>query len=63
MGQNRKRPKGADTIDANLRRVYQDALDEGVPDRFRALLDQLKAQDGQGAAPAPTPSPAGDDSQ
>lgn len=32
-------------IDENLRRVYQEAVDEGIPDRFKALLDQLKQQD------------------
>ena len=32
-------------IDENLRRVYQEAVDEGVPDRFKSLLDQLKQQD------------------
>ncbi|MCE8007432.1 NepR family anti-sigma factor [Aestuariivita sp.] len=45
MAQNKQRPKGQDTIDENLKRVYQDTLEEEVPDRFRALLDQLKAQD------------------
>ncbi|MEH6648145.1 NepR family anti-sigma factor [Sulfitobacter sp.] len=32
-------------IDENLRRVYQEAVDEGVPDRFKSLLEQLKKQD------------------
>ncbi|SMY10284.1 NepR family anti-sigma factor [Flavimaricola marinus] len=45
MAQDNKSPRGSDTIDANLKRVYQDVLDEEVPDRFLALLDQLKAQD------------------
>ncbi len=31
-------------IDENLRRVYQQALDEAVPDRFLQLLSQLKDQ-------------------
>ncbi|MEH6830458.1 NepR family anti-sigma factor [Sulfitobacter sp.] len=36
-------------IDENLRRVYEEALDEGIPDRFKSLLEQLKEQDrGQG---------------
>lgn len=34
-----------DAIDANLRRVYDDILNQEVPDRFRSLLDQLRAQD------------------
>jgi hemerythrin-like domain-containing protein len=34
-------------IDENLRRVYEDALKEEVPDRFKLLLEQLKAKEGQ----------------
>ncbi len=34
-------------IDENLKRVYQDALSEEVPDRFKDLLAQLKAKDAQ----------------
>lgn len=45
MAQHAKKPRGADTIDANLKRVYQEVVDEQVPDRFRDLLEQLKAQD------------------
>ncbi len=29
-------------IDENLRRAYEDALKEQVPDRFKQLLEQLK---------------------
>lgn len=32
-------------IDENLRRVYRQAEREDVPDRFKELLDRLKAQD------------------
>ncbi|WP_366142091.1 NepR family anti-sigma factor [uncultured Roseobacter sp.] len=32
-------------IDENLKRVYEEALDEGIPDRFKDLLDALKQQD------------------
>lgn len=35
-------------IDENLKRVYQTALDEQVPDRLKDLLAQLRAKDGQG---------------
>ena len=31
-------------IDENLRRVYQQSLDETVPDKFLQLLSQLKEQ-------------------
>jgi hypothetical protein len=29
-------------IDQNLRRVYQDAVQEEVPERFRLLIEQLR---------------------
>ncbi|WP_342662248.1 NepR family anti-sigma factor [Rubellimicrobium thermophilum] len=32
-------------IDENLRRVYEDLLNEEVPDRFRDLIAQLKARE------------------
>jgi hemerythrin-like domain-containing protein len=32
-------------IDENLRRVYQDAAKDPVPDRFAQLLEQLRQQD------------------
>ena len=35
-------------IDENLRRVYAAALNEEVPDRFKQLLEQLKAGDKAG---------------
>jgi hypothetical protein len=34
-------------IDKNLKRVFDEALDEGVPDRFKDLLEQLKKQDAE----------------
>lgn len=35
----------SDEIDANLRRVYEDALNEQLPDRFLDLLNKLKSGD------------------
>tara|TARA_R110002020_G_scaffold13713_1_gene49143 strand:+ start:1764 stop:1937 length:174 start_codon:yes stop_codon:yes gene_type:complete len=32
-------------IDESLRRVFEETLDEGIPDRFKDLLQQLKNQD------------------
>jgi len=32
-------------IDANLKKVYQDALEEQVPDRFLELLEQLRQKE------------------
>ncbi len=39
------KPDRVALIDENLKRVYDEALEEGVPDRFKALLDQLRQQD------------------
>lgn len=33
-------------IDENLRRVYEAALQEDVPDRFKELLSRLRQQEG-----------------
>ncbi|WP_299680696.1 NepR family anti-sigma factor [uncultured Roseobacter sp.] len=41
-GANRKRES---VIDENLKRVYEETLDEGIPDRFKDLLDALKQQE------------------
>ena len=41
-------PNVSDSIDQNLRRVYQRVIEEDVPDRFKDLLSQLKAKDGKG---------------
>ncbi|WP_338101527.1 NepR family anti-sigma factor [Pseudooceanicola onchidii] len=35
-------------IDENLKRVYQEKLEEDLPDRFKSLLDQLKKTQGEG---------------
>ena len=32
-------------IDENLRRVYQEAASEEIPDRFQKLLQRLKEQE------------------
>jgi hypothetical protein len=49
MGHTRRKDKEAEVIDENLRRVYQDMLDEKVPDRFLDLIAQLKSQDDDGS--------------
>ncbi|REC58656.1 regulator [Rhodosalinus sediminis] len=33
-------------IDQNLRKVYDDLVEDEIPDRFRSLLDQLRRQEG-----------------
>lgn len=32
-------------IDQNLKRVYEEALNEEVPDRFKVLLEQLRQKE------------------
>lgn len=39
-----KRKKDS-VIDDNLRRVYEQTVEEGVPDRFQKLLEALKNQE------------------
>ena len=45
MKQERRTARLSEEIDANLKRVYGDMLDESVPDRFTDLLAQLKEAD------------------
>ncbi len=48
---NQKSNEREREIDENLKRVFNETLDEGIPDRFKNLLSQLKEQDrGQGSA-------------
>jgi hypothetical protein len=43
---NKRRKQGLNhQIDENLRCVYQTALEEDVPDRFKDLLDRLRQQE------------------
>lgn len=37
-------------IDENLRRVYQEKVEEDLPDRFKQLLEQLKQKEKNGGA-------------
>ncbi len=48
MSQTQRKARLQDEIDQNLKRAYQDVLNEDVPDRFTQLLDQLRAQDNSG---------------
>lgn len=38
-------PDNEDAINTNLKKVYDDVLNQEVPDRFKDLLEQLKSQD------------------
>lgn len=42
MSDKKDRPALRNTIEENLRKVYQEMMDEEVPDRFKQLLAQLK---------------------
>lgn len=43
MAKNSKRSSVDNQINENLKRVYDDVLNEAVPDRFHDLLAQLKS--------------------
>jgi hypothetical protein len=34
-------------IDENLKRVYEEALSQEIPDRFKELIAQLRAKEGK----------------
>ena len=45
MADERPKTKLQHEIDQNLKRVYENALNEEVPDKFKILLAQLKARE------------------
>lgn len=47
VAEEQPRSRLRDQIDENLKRVYDDALKEEVPDRFKQLLEQLRQKDGK----------------
>ncbi|WP_255012835.1 NepR family anti-sigma factor [Roseovarius sp. M141] len=47
QGQPKQGQPKRNQIDDNLRRVYDDMLDDSVPDRFQDLLRQLREQDSE----------------
>lgn len=42
-----KKDENERVIDENLKRVFNTTLEEGIPDRFKVLLDELKKQDAE----------------
>jgi len=48
MSANNSRSKIRDQIDENLKRIYDETLNEQIPDRLNQLLQQLK-QKAEGA--------------
>lgn len=45
MKQDNDRSKLQAQIDENLKRVYQEVLQEEIPDRFKDLLEQLRRKE------------------
>jgi hypothetical protein len=45
MAQERDKAGLQQQIDENLKRVYEEALGQEVPDRFKQLLAQLREKD------------------
>lgn len=45
MAENRRKSSLDQQIDENLRRVYSEASQEPVPERFTKLLDQLRQRE------------------
>ncbi|PJJ85630.1 hypothetical protein CLV77_0149 [Brevirhabdus pacifica] len=44
MDENEEKVAVSRQIDENLKRVYQEKVEEELPDRFKNLLEQLKQQ-------------------
>ncbi|MEO0744199.1 MAG: NepR family anti-sigma factor [Pseudomonadota bacterium] len=57
MTKRDKADKSQAYIEENLKRVFQETLDEEIPDRFKTLLDKLRDHD------ASTKSETGKDSK
>ncbi|WP_116083066.1 NepR family anti-sigma factor [Tropicimonas sp. IMCC34011] len=49
-----EKKRSAADLDTNLRRVFQQKVDEDLPDRFTALLQSLRAQDEAAASGSST---------
>ena len=47
MADAKPTPKLQQQIDQNLKRVYEEALKEELPDRFKVLLEQLRQKEGK----------------
>lgn len=45
MAKERDKPAMLHQIDQNLKRVYEEALEQEVPDRFALLLAQLRGKE------------------
>ena len=47
MGDPKDEARLKAAIDENLRKIYHQLLDEEIPDRFKALLEQLRQKEGR----------------
>ena len=45
MADNKGKSRLHQQIDENLKRVYEEALSEDIPDRFKDLIAQLRAKE------------------
>ena len=45
MTEDKSKSDAASRIDDNLRKVYQEMVEEEIPDRFQALIEQLRKQE------------------
>lgn len=45
VGLDKNKSKVREEIDANLKRVYSDALNEDVPDKLKQLLEELRKKE------------------
>ncbi len=45
MARDEQSGKKSDVIDANLRRIFQQDVEQELPDRFTNLIEQLRAKD------------------
>lgn len=62
ISDKKDRPTLRNTIEDNLRKVYQEMLEEEVPDRFKQLLAELKKAQGTAAEIGPETAAGGGDS-
>lgn len=58
MSQNNPKSKIRDQIDENLKRIYDETLNEEIPDRLTQLLEKLRQKSG---SPTPGAKPDGND--
>ena len=48
MSYDKQKSRVREEIDANLKRAYEQVLNEDVPDRFKELLEKLRKAEREG---------------